>query len=137
MSLVATKEGEPMDSKRKLAALTMGAIGLLHVVLAPEYMAEQAYIGVLFIAGAIASAAVAVVLWRRDDMTAWIVGALASAGMAVGFVLSRTAGLPGFHESEWELSGILSLALEGGFVAMALSRLRGLGSRQRESAAVA
>jgi hypothetical protein len=42
-----------------------------------------------------------------------------SAGMAVGFVLSRTVGLPGFHESEWELSGLVSLALEGGFIALA------------------
>jgi Na+/proline symporter len=126
-----------MDSKRKVAALTMGAIGLIHLVLAPEYMEEQAYIGVLFIAGAIASGIVAVLLWKRDDMAAWIVGALAAAGMGVGFVLSRTTGLPGFHEGEWELSGILSLLLEGGFVALALSSLKGLSSGRRESAAIA
>jgi hypothetical protein len=36
--------------------------------------------------------------------------------MAIGFVLSRTVGLPGFHEGEWELSGLISLLLEGGFL---------------------
>ena len=126
-----------MDSKRRVAALTMGAIGLIHLVLAPEYLGEQAYIGVLFIAGAIASGAVAVVLWRRDDMTAWIAGALAAAAMGVGFVLSRTTGLPGFHEGEWELSGIMSLLLEGAFVAMALPSVRRLDSGRSESAATA
>jgi hypothetical protein len=33
--------------------------------------------------------------------------------MAAGFVLSKTVGLPGFHEGEWELYGLTSLALEG------------------------
>ena len=126
-----------MDSKRKVAALILGAIGLIHAVLAPEYMEEQAYIGVLFIVGAIGSWAMAWLLWKREDMTAWIVGALAAAGMGVGFVLSRTTGLPGFHEGEWELSGIISLLLEGAFVAMALTHLRALSSRQRESTALA
>ena len=39
--------------------------------------------------------------------------------MAAGLLLSRTVGLPGFHESEWEPSAVLSLLLEGGFVAAA------------------
>jgi hypothetical protein len=44
----------------------------------------------------------------------------------VGFVLSRTVGLPGFHESEWEASGLLSLALEGTVVAAAVQAVRGV-----------
>lgn len=47
-----------------------------------------------------------------------------AAGMGVGFVLSRTVGLPGFHESEWELSGLVSLLLEAGFLAAALAWAR-------------
>jgi hypothetical protein len=38
-------------------------------------------------------------------------------------VLSRTTGLPGFHESDWELSGLISLVLELGFVAVAVRGL--------------
>ena len=45
------------------------------------------------------------------------------AGMGVGFVLSRTVGLPGFHEGEWELSGIVCLLLEAGFVGAAARAL--------------
>lgn len=45
------------------------------------------------------------------------------AGMGIGFVLSRTVGLPGFHESEWELSGLLCLVLQAGFVGAALHAL--------------
>ncbi|MFL5865941.1 MAG: hypothetical protein ACJ766_02455 [Thermoleophilaceae bacterium] len=40
-----------------------------------------------------------------------------AAGMFVGFVLSRTVGMPSFHESDWESSGILSLLLEGFYLA--------------------
>ena len=54
------------------------------------------------------------------------------AGMGIGFVLSRTTGLPGLHESEWELSGVVSLALEAGFIAAAIPAL--LPSRPRRRA---
>jgi hypothetical protein len=36
--------------------------------------------------------------------------------MAAGFILSCSIGLPGFHESDWELSGIVSVLLEAGFI---------------------
>ena len=36
--------------------------------------------------------------------------------VAAGFILSRSIGLPGFHESDWELSGIVSVLLEAGFI---------------------
>jgi hypothetical protein len=44
--------------------------------------------------------------------------------MALGFVLSRTVGLPGFHESEWEASGLLTLLLEGTVVVAAANAVR-------------
>ena len=52
----------------------------------------------------------------RPDRQAWTLGALIAAGMAAGFILSRSIGLPGFHESDWELSGIFSALLEAGFL---------------------
>lgn len=101
---------------RRLGATLLAATGALHLVLAPEYLSEQAYIGVLFVVGAIAALGLASRLWRAHDVRAWGAGALVAAGMAVGFVLSRSVGLPGFHESEWELSGLLSVLLEAGFL---------------------
>ena len=111
---------------RRAGAALLAATGAIHLVLAPEYLGEQAYIGVGFILGGIAALLVATRLWRERgrDQAAWTLGALLSAGMAVGFVLSRTVGLPGFHESEWELSGIVSVLLEIGFVGCAATALR-------------
>jgi hypothetical protein len=103
----------------RVGAATMAGIAAIHLLLAPEYLGEEAYVGVLFLLGAGAGALVAMRLWRGGDPASWALGVAISAGMAVGFVLSRTVGLPGFHESEWELSGLVSLALEGGFIALA------------------
>jgi hypothetical protein len=43
--------------------------------------------------------------------------------MATGFILSRTVSLPGFHEEEWELSGVISVLLEIGVVGLAAAAL--------------
>jgi hypothetical protein len=101
---------------RRLAAALLAATGLLHLFLAPEYLAEKAYIGVLFIGGGLAALAVAARLWSAHDRRAWALGTLIAVGMAAGFILSRSTGLPGFHESEWEPSGVLAVLLELGFV---------------------
>jgi hypothetical protein len=108
---------------RKLAAAALAANGVIHLVLSPEYFSEQAYIGVLFVAGGLFLCALAVALWRADNVPSWLVGALTMTGMGIAFVLSRTTGLPGFKESEWELSGIVTLVLEAGFVAAAVAAL--------------
>ena len=102
---------------RRLAAALLAVTGLLHLVLAPEYLDEKAYIGALFIAGGLAALIIAARLWSTHDRRAWALGALIALGMAVGFILSRSVGLPGFHETDWELSGIVSVLLELGFVA--------------------
>src|SRR4051794_2321987 len=112
---------------RKIAIALISITGLIHLVLAPEYLDEQPYIGVLFLLGAAGCALVAVLLGRNGkDRRAWALGSLISVGMGAGFILSRTAGLPGFYEPEWELSGVVSVLAELGFVvlaARALSRI--------------
>jgi peptidoglycan/LPS O-acetylase OafA/YrhL len=108
---------------RKLAAAALAVVGVIHLILSPEYMSEQTYIGVLFIAGGLFLCGLAVALWRADNVPSWLLGALTMAAMGIAFVLSRTTGLPGFKESEWELSGIVALVLEAGFVAVAIPAL--------------
>ena len=109
---------------RKWAAAAIGGTGLIHLVLAPEYFNSQPYVGVLFLGGAAACGYVAAKLWRgRDIARDWLLGTATAVGMFAGFVLSRTVGLPGFHESEWELSGIVSMLLEAGFVGAAVAAL--------------
>ncbi len=109
---------------RRIGASLIAATGAIHLVLAPEYLGQQAYIGIGFILGGIAALLIGARLWRDRDQAAWTLGGLLAAGMAVGFVLSRTLGLPGFHESEWEASGVLSMLLEIGFVGCAAAALR-------------
>lgn len=97
----------------------LAATGVLHLALAPEYLAEKAYVGALFIAGGIACLALSARIWARGDRAEWMAAAAVAGGMGVGFILSRTLGLPGFHEGEWELSGLISLLLEGTVVVAA------------------
>ena len=108
---------------RRIAAGALAATGLIHLILAPEYLGEQTYIGVLFILGGLVCGALATRLWQRDDPPAWILAALTAAGMGIGFVLSRTVGLPGFKETDWELSGIVTLLLEAGVLVAAAAAL--------------
>jgi hypothetical protein len=55
---------------------------------------------VLFIVGGVASIYVGVRLFLSRDVVAWALGGVIAVGMFVGFVLSRTVGLPSFHENE-------------------------------------
>jgi drug/metabolite transporter superfamily protein YnfA len=64
-----------------------------------------------------------------DDGRAWAIGAAASGGAFVAFVVSRTIGLPSFHPTDWELSGIIALLLEAIVVSAAVRRRAGEGRR--------
>src|SRR3954465_13548173 len=108
---------------RKLSAAALAVVGVIHLVLSPEYLSEQTYASVLFIAGGLFLCALAVALGSGDNVPSWLLGALTMAGMGIGYILSRTTGLPGFKESEWELSGIVCLVLEAAFVAVAIPAL--------------
>ena len=112
------------NSTRRWAAVLIGAVGAVHLLLVPEYLGEQPYLGMLFALGTAGCALVSTRLWQSEDTASWVFGSFVAAGMAIGFVLSRTVGLPGFHESDWELSGVVSLLLELLFMAVAVVGLR-------------
>jgi hypothetical protein len=111
-------------TRRQAAAVLIVAVGLIHLYLAPEYLSEHLYIGCLFVATGIACAVVAPRLWLRGGQAAWLLGAAVAASALVGFLLSRTVGLPGFHEAQWELLGILSVVVEALFLVLAAHRER-------------
>jgi hypothetical protein len=92
---------------------------VLHAVLVPDHLEEKFYIGVLFMVGGVVMLIVAAALVAlARPMVAWLTGALVSLGMIVGFLLSRTVGLPdGYYEPGWEAPyGPVSLVVEGLFV---------------------
>src|SRR4051812_38012735 len=109
---------------RRTAAVALAIVGAIHLALADEYLLQTRYLGVLFIAGGVASIYAAVRLWLARDVVAWVLGALVAAGMVVGFVLSRSVGFPSFQEAEWEPSGIISLILEAAYLSGMLFWLR-------------
>jgi hypothetical protein len=115
---------------RRGAAIAIAGVAAIHFALASEYLGDTPYIGVLFILGAASATYVAVRLWFSRDIVAWSVGGLVAAGMFIGFILSRTVGLPSFHETDWEPSGILSLILEAGYLGMAAWWLRSVVRRR-------
>jgi hypothetical protein len=124
---------------RRGAAVAIAATGIIHALIAPEHYHIQPYIGVLFVIGAVACLAVAVRLWLRSDWIAWSIGGLVAGGMFVGFVLSRTVGLPGYRERRLEATGIPTLGLEAAFVlavTLELGFLAGWACERRRRAAV-
>jgi hypothetical protein len=110
--------------RRRIAALLVVAIGVIHLILVPEYLDEQPYVGILFILTGLGAAVVAPRLWFRGGTLAWALGALIAVCTFAGFVVSRTIGLPGFKESDWEPLGIASLIVEGCLLALFVHRER-------------
>lgn len=102
---------------------------VLHGLLVSDHLEEKFYIGVLFAIGSAIMLVVAAALVTTKRLpAAWLTGTLVSLGMIVGFLLSRTVGLPyGYYEPGWELPyGPLTLLVEGLFV---MAFLVCLGSR--------
>ncbi len=110
---------------RLVGAGLLAAIGLVHLVLAPMYYGAAAYVGVLFYLTCAAAwtTAAAVVAGVRG---AWLLGGLIATGALAALVASVTVGLPGFTDSLSAPWAMLSLLLEGAFVAVyaALAVLR-------------
>lgn len=95
------------------------SVGLIHLVYAPEEYDHVEYIGVLFVANFVLSLAAAVGIALRNGW-GWLAGLVAAAGSIVGYVVSRTAGLPGHPIEPWlEPAGVLSLTTEGFFTLLA------------------
>ena len=117
---------------RYVAALTLAAEIAIHVLLAPDHLEEMPYIGVSFvIASVLCLAALIAVLAAPTDARGWLFGAALCVGMGVVFVISRTWGLPGYHE-EWTSDsslGLWSLLPEATFVACAAVAHRGRPAR--------
>ena len=69
----------------------------------------------------VASIVAAIGIYRDARLWGWGLGLLIAGGAFVGYILSRTVGLPGMEVEEWlNPLGILSLALEVIFVGLYL-----------------
>jgi len=109
------------------------AAGLIHLYLAPEHLEEATYLGVLFAADFVGSAAAAFGI-LRGRRWGWVLGALVATGALVAYLVDGTFGLPGTEAgglgSLLEPAGILAKTLEGLFlVACAFELVAGFGRR--------
>ena len=100
---------------------------VIHADLTPIALRAVPYVGVLFIVAIVLLSGAAVsLLWRRSRVIGWSLGAAVCAGMLLAFILSRTVGLPGYHETWTSDSGlgIVSLPPELIVIAAAMTAVR-------------
>lgn len=121
---------------RMLATLAAVVEIGIHLYLTPDHLSEMPYMGWLFVVAAmILTAAVVGLAGGKPAQTAgYLAGAAVNAGMYIGFIASRTIGLPGGYREGWladDALGIPSLAFEIVFIACAAIALRPGGARTR------
>ncbi len=96
------------------------ATGGIHVIDGPDAFSEAAYKGWLFYANGAAALLAAVGIITRQRW-AWPLGFAVALGSIVGYVLSRTIGLPGIPaepEAWFEPLGVASIIAEAGYLAV-------------------
>ena len=102
-------------------ASLIAAVGLIHLLEAPEELEEVTYLGLQFVAN-FGGAIVAAIGIYRNYRWGWGLGTLVTGGAFAGYVISRTISLPGMPVEEWlEPLGVLSLLVEGLFIGLWLA----------------
>jgi hypothetical protein len=102
-------------------ALLIAALGLIHLVEAPDELEEATYLGLLFLAN-FGGAVVAAIGIYRNYRWGWLFGVMLAGGSFVGYVVSRTMGLPGLPVEEWlQPLGVLALLVEALVVGLYLT----------------
>lgn len=105
------------------------AIGVIHLVEAPEHFRIAAYLGVLFAANFVGTLVVAVGIFLGAKSWGWTLGALICTLALLAYLASRLFSLPGFAgaEGEWdEPLGSVAMIVEGLFLTGWFSVMTGL-----------
>jgi hypothetical protein len=100
-----------------LAILLILATGILHFVTTAEEYSEARYMGVLFLANFFGSLVSALGIARRKLGWGWILGVVIAAGSIIGYIQSRTIGMPGMEVEAWyDPIGIPAVLIETAFL---------------------
>ena len=105
---------------KTIAVVAIVVTGLIHIATARDSFSEATYKGLLFVANGIGAFLAAAGIYRNRADWGWLLGALVAGGAFLGYVLSRTVGLPGLpaEPDAWlEPLGLASLIAEGVFLA--------------------
>ena len=100
---------------RTVAIAGLAGVALIHVLQLPDAFSETFYLGLLFAGAAVASLLVATALTRATGRGVWTAAVALPALILLGYLLSRTTGLPGATDDvgEWdEPLGLASLVAE-------------------------
>ena len=115
-----------------LGIVLLLVIAAIHLFLVRGYMRHHPAVGWLFIADSAGALVVAAGL-AANLRGAWSLSVLVAALPAIGFVLSRTVGLPIVRDDDWmEVRagiplGLICLAAEVALVALSLTMVMGSG----------
>jgi hypothetical protein len=105
-------------------------IGVIHLILMRGEYDEAHYMGMLFAANFVGAIIAAVGIYR-GSLWGWILGLFVAAGSLVGYILSRTVGMPGMEVEAWlDPYGMLSLLLEVVFIALLIQKAPWKGAVQ-------
>lgn len=99
------------------------ATGVIHFIEAPDSFDDATYKGILFVLNGIGALIAAVGIYRGVKSWGWTLGLLVAAGALIGYIISRTVGLPGLEaepDAWFEPMGVASLLVETLFTALAV-----------------
>jgi hypothetical protein len=119
---------------RTIAVIGLAGVALIHLLDLPGKFQETPYLGWLYVALILGCLAVAATLVHSSDPRAWSAAALLPLGAIVGYMLTRTVGLPqatGDIGNWSEPLGMASLFVEGSLVALASAVLTGVSGVRR------
>ena len=111
---------------RGVAVIGLAGIALIHLLDLPGKLSETPYMFFLYLGAIAGSLGLAALLVRCSDARAWAGAAALPALVLIGYVLSRTTGLPqdtGDLGNWSEPLGIASVFVEGSLVALAAAVL--------------
>ena len=94
--------------------------GLIHLIEAPDSFGEAFYKGLLFCANGLGALVAAWGIYKGSRTWGWTLGLVIALGSFLGYVASRTVGLPGLppEPDAWlEPMGVASLIVESLFIA--------------------
>jgi hypothetical protein len=117
------RQAAPRDQVgRAVGIVGLISIALIHFLDAFDVIEESALVFGLYILLMAATLGASVILLRTDSRLTWLFAGSAAGLTLLGFVLSRTTGLPGFTDDigNWkDPLGLASLWVEGAVVVLA------------------